>query len=95
VLSLPRVHSLGFFHEVRAIHGVEALHGVLNHGPGASDGNLGGFGYRNGDRVGVDIQPTKRTLDMSDLSFRMRLCAAGFTSSQRNPRYCETAVAPS
>src|SRR5215470_8747404 len=34
--------------------------------------------------------PTKRTLDMSDLSFRMRLCAAGFTSSQRNPRYCET-----
>jgi hypothetical protein len=22
----------------------------------------------------------------------MRLCAAGFTSSQRNPRYCESAV---
>src|SRR4051812_27435892 len=22
----------------------------------------------------------------------MRLCAAGFTSSQRNPRYCETVV---
>src|ERR1700716_779279 len=34
--------------------------------------------------------PTKRNLDMSDHSFRMRLCAAGFTSSQRNPRYCES-----
>jgi len=22
----------------------------------------------------------------------MRLCAAGFTSSQRNPRYCESAA---
>jgi hypothetical protein len=22
----------------------------------------------------------------------MRLCAAGFTSSQRNPRYCDSAV---
>jgi hypothetical protein len=29
---------------------------------------------------------------MATNSFRVRLCAAGFTSSQRNPRYRESVV---
>src|SRR6516165_9393519 len=36
--------------------------------------------------------PTKRILVIAANSFRVRLCAAGFTSSQRNPRYRETVV---
>ncbi len=50
------------------------------------------FGYRYRDGVRVDIQTNKSYLRHATNSFRMRLCAAGFTSSQRNPRHCESAV---
>jgi hypothetical protein len=42
----------------------------------------------------VDIQTNKPYLRHATNSFRMRLCTAGFNSSQRNPRYCEGLVAP-
>ncbi len=50
--------------------------------------------HRYRDRAGVDIQTNKTYLRHATNSFRMRLCAAGFNSSQRNPRYCEGLVAP-
>ena len=53
------------------------------------------LGDRNGDGVRVDIKTKKSYFGHATNSFRMRLCAAGFPTSQRNPRHCESGlVAP-
>src|SRR5215467_4097162 len=50
------------------------------------------FGNRNCDGVRVDIQTNKSYLRHATNSFRMRLCAAVDSDSQRNPRYCESGL---
>jgi hypothetical protein len=48
-----------------------------------------GIGDSNRNGLRVDIQPKKSYFGHATSSIRVRLCAAGFAYSQRNPRIRE------